>query len=73
MIHLQQIVTPDYDIVTGLCYAVARNFKRSIARGKEFIKPVACQGGVARNKVMIRAFPDRFCLEENEFLVHEHH
>ena len=27
MIHLQQIATPVCDIVAGLCYAVARNFK----------------------------------------------
>ncbi|MEK7678792.1 MAG: BadF/BadG/BcrA/BcrD ATPase family protein, partial [Deltaproteobacteria bacterium] len=27
MIHLQQAATADYDIVAGLCYAVARNFK----------------------------------------------
>jgi activator of 2-hydroxyglutaryl-CoA dehydratase len=35
MIHLQQIATPDYDIVAGLCYAMARNFKGSIAKGKK--------------------------------------
>ncbi|MGA1864912.1 MAG: BadF/BadG/BcrA/BcrD ATPase family protein, partial [bacterium] len=27
MIHLQQQATPDYDIVAGLCYAMARNVK----------------------------------------------
>jgi len=35
MIHLQQIATPDYEIVAGLCYALARNFKSNIAKGKE--------------------------------------
>jgi len=35
MIHLQQIATPVEDIVAGLCFAVARNFKGSIARGRE--------------------------------------
>ncbi|MEK7803756.1 MAG: BadF/BadG/BcrA/BcrD ATPase family protein, partial [Deltaproteobacteria bacterium] len=49
MIHLQQAATPDYDIVAGLCYAVARNFKSSIGKGKEFARPVAFQGGVAAN------------------------
>ncbi|MBI5810703.1 MAG: CoA activase, partial [Deltaproteobacteria bacterium] len=49
MIHLQQKATPDYDIVAGLCYAVARNFKSTIARGKDFIRPVSFQGGVAAN------------------------
>ena len=38
MIHLQQIATPDYDIVAGLCYALARNFKSNIGKGKELHK-----------------------------------
>jgi len=63
MIHLQQIATPDYDIVSGLCYAVARNFKSAIARGKKFVKPVSFQGGVAANAGMIRAFEDILDLE----------
>jgi len=43
MIHLQQIATPDYDIVAGLCYALARNFKSNIGKGKIFVKPVSFQ------------------------------
>jgi activator of 2-hydroxyglutaryl-CoA dehydratase len=35
MIHLQQIATPDFELVAGLCYALARNFKGSIAKGKD--------------------------------------
>ena len=30
MIHLQQIATPLHDIVAGLCFAVARNFKSTL-------------------------------------------
>ncbi|MFP4499256.1 MAG: acyl-CoA dehydratase activase, partial [Vulcanimicrobiota bacterium] len=56
MIHLQQEATPVYDIVAGLCFAVARNFVSSIARGKKFSTPVAFHGGVASNSGMIRAF-----------------
>ena len=73
MIHLQQIGTPDYDIVAGLCCAVARNFKSTIARGKEFVKPIAFQGGVASNGGMIKAFTDVLGLNEGELIVHEHH
>ncbi len=58
MIHLQQEATPDQDIVSGLCYALARNFKSTIAKGKEYIKPISFQGGVAANKGMTRAFED---------------
>ncbi|MBF0506374.1 MAG: CoA protein activase [Nitrospirae bacterium] len=64
MIHLQQIATPMEDIVAGLCFAVARNFKSAIAKGRDLKVPVAFQGGVAANKGMVRAFKEVFALEE---------
>ncbi|MBI4690253.1 MAG: CoA protein activase [Nitrospirae bacterium] len=64
MIHLQQIATPAEDIVAGLCFAVARNFKGSISRGRKIEMPVSFHGGVAANKGMVRAFKDVFELEE---------
>lgn len=73
MIHLQQVATPDYDIVAGLCFAVARNFKGSIARGKRFIKPIAFEGGVAANPGMVRAFTEILELAEGELVVPEHY
>jgi len=73
MIHLQQIATPDYDIVAGLCFAVARNYKSAIARGKKFIKPVAFEGGVAANPGMVRAFTEILDLEKGELIIPEHY
>ena len=64
MIHLQQIATPVEDIVSGLCFAVARNFKSSIVKGRDLEFPVAFQGGVAANKGMVRALKDVFGLDE---------
>jgi len=64
MIHLQQIATPVEDIVAGLCFAVARNFKGSISRGRNIIPPVSFQGGVAANKGMARAFKEIFKLDD---------
>jgi predicted CoA-substrate-specific enzyme activase len=64
MIHLQQIATPVEDIVAGLCFAVARNFRGSISRGRKIIPPVSFQGGVAANKGMIRAFKEIFKLDD---------
>ena len=58
MIHLQQIATPVEDIVAGLCFAVARNFRGSIARGRELEYPVSFHGGVAANRGMVRAFTE---------------
>lgn len=64
MIHLQQIATPVEDIVAGLCFAVARNFRGSIARGREVLAPVSFQGGVAANLGMRRAFKEVFALDD---------
>ncbi len=64
MIHLQQIATPLEDIVAGLCFAVARNFKGTIARGSDLIPPVAFHGGVSLNRGVIRAFKEVFSLSE---------
>ncbi len=71
MIHLQQIATPVEDIVAGLCFAVARNFKGSIARGREIMKPVAFLGGVAANAGMVKAFREILSLDDL-FIPEEH-
>jgi predicted CoA-substrate-specific enzyme activase len=73
MIHLQQIGTPDYDIVAGLCYAVARSFKSIIGRGKSFQKPIAFYGGVAANDGMVKAFESVFDLNHGELFVPEYY
>ncbi|MDP6542604.1 MAG: acyl-CoA dehydratase activase [Phycisphaerae bacterium] len=72
MIHLQQVATPDYDIVAGLCMALARNFKGTIAKGKDLVRPIAFHGGVAANAGMVRAF-ERVCnLDDGELIVPEY-
>jgi predicted CoA-substrate-specific enzyme activase len=73
MIHLQQVSTPIPDIVAGLCYAVARTFVGTIAKGKKFEKPVIFQGGVAFNHGMARAFKDILKLKDDELIIPEHH
>lgn len=73
MIHLQQIATPLHDIVAGLCFALARNFKSTIGHGKEFRKPVVFSGGVAANRGMIRAFMEILGLTEDELIIPKHH
>lgn len=72
MIHLQQEATPLPEIVAGLCYALARNLKSNIGRGKPFLKPVAFQGGVAANFGMRRAFCDILHLSEGELVIPKH-
>jgi predicted CoA-substrate-specific enzyme activase len=72
MIHLQQIATPNYDIVAGLCYAMARNFKATVGKGKKFPAPVLFLGGVAANLGMRRALRDVLGLSERDLTVPEH-
>ncbi|RKX71472.1 CoA activase [candidate division WOR-3 bacterium] len=64
MIHLQQIGIPKEEIVAGLCFALARNFKSLIVQGRKIIPPVAFVGGVAANQGMVRALSDTFGIEE---------
>ncbi|MCX6329681.1 MAG: acyl-CoA dehydratase activase, partial [Bacteroidia bacterium] len=73
MIHHQQIATPLHDIVAGLCFALARNFRSNVARSKEINKPVIFSGGVAANTGMIRAFREILDLKEDELIVPEHY
>ncbi len=71
MIHLQQIATPLEDIVAGLCFAVARNFKGSICKNMELPEPISFQGGVAANSGVKRAF--REVLSVNNLVIPEHY
>ncbi len=73
MIHLQQQATPDYDIVAGLCHAMARNFKSNLGRGKEFARAVSFQGGAAANKGLVKAFEKVLGLQEGELIIPRHH
>ena len=73
MIHHQQIATPLHDIVAGLCFALARNFRSNVARSKEIKKPVIFSGGVAANSGMVRAFREVLSLNEDELIIPEHH
>ena len=69
MTHLQQVATPDHDIVAGLCFALARNFSSTIGKGKELTKPVSFQGGVAANVGMIAAFRSVLNMDEEELFI----
>ncbi|KPJ72058.1 MAG: hypothetical protein AMS14_08580 [Planctomycetes bacterium DG_20] len=72
MIHLQQQGTPDYDIVAGLCFGMARNFKADLAKGHELRTPLAFVGGVAANAGMVRAFRSVLEMDDGQFIIPEH-
>jgi len=72
MIHLQQVGTPVQDIVAGLCFAMIRNFKGQVIRGRDLAKPISFQGGVAANKGIRRAMLEVLELEERDLIIPEH-
>ncbi len=72
MIHHQQIATPLHDIVAGLCFALARNFRSNVAKSREFKKPVIFSGGVAANAGMVRAFREILSLNGDELIIPDH-
>lgn len=73
MIHLQQIGRPVEDIIAGLCYALARNFKSAIIKGKKIFTPVAFIGGMAGNKGIVTALREVLNLNNNDLVIPEHY
>ncbi len=72
MIHLQQKATPMEDIVAGLCFALARNFKSTVGSGADIIPPISFHGGLAANPGMVRAMKEVFQADGDQFIIPEH-
>ncbi len=72
MIHLQQKATPEQDIVAGLCFALARNFKSTVGSGAEIKYPLSFHGGLAFNPGMIWAIKVIFNADGDQFVIPEH-
>ncbi len=73
MIHLQQAAVPDHEIIAGLCFAIIRNLKSNLARGRRVLPPVVFQGGVAANPGVRRAIKEVFHLNEGELIIPKYH
>ncbi len=72
MIHLQQNGMADYEIIAGLCFAIVRNLKTNIAKGKKIVPPLVFQGGVAANLGVRRAMRELLVSEDRELIIPEH-
>jgi predicted CoA-substrate-specific enzyme activase len=73
MIHAQQKGYEPPEVLRGLCDAVVRNFKGTIAKGKIVQPPVAFIGGVAANKGAVQALREAFDFEDGSLFVPEYH
>jgi predicted CoA-substrate-specific enzyme activase len=73
MIHAQQKGYEPPEVLRGLCDAVMRNFKGTIAKGKVIEPPVAFIGGVAANDGAVRSLREAFGLEDGQLFIPEYH
>jgi len=73
MIHAQQKGYEPPEVLRGLCDAVMRNFKGTIAKGKVIEPPVAFIGGVAANEGAVRSLREAFTLDDGQLFIPEYH
>ena len=58
LVHKAQIGHKKEDIIAGLCRSVASNYLNNVGKGKRIIPPIVFQGGVSKNKGVIKAFEE---------------
>jgi predicted CoA-substrate-specific enzyme activase len=68
MIHAQQKGATPEQILKGLTYAVARNYKSNVFRGRKLVPPVLFLGGVAANGGVFDALSDTFQLDKRDII-----
>jgi len=73
MIHAQQKGYQPPEVLRGLCDAVMRNFKGTIAKGKVVEPPIAFIGGVAANSGAVQSLREAFDLKDDQLFVPEFH
>ncbi len=69
MIHAQQKGYSPAEVLSGLCNAVARNFRMAVVRSHSVEPPVAFIGGLAANAAVSKGLREVFELAEREFFV----
>ena len=73
MIHAQQKGYTPPEVMSGLCDAVARNFKSAIMKGKKVRPPVLFTSGVAWNEGVVRAMRETFQMQDGDLRVPAYH
>lgn len=58
LIHKAQVGYPKEDIIAGLCRSVVLNYLNNIGKGKKIIGPIVFQGGVSKNKGVVKYFKE---------------
>ena len=71
LIHKAQGGYCKEDIVAGLCRSVGLNYLNNVAKGKKIKGPIVFQGGVSKNKGVVKYF--REILKENIIVDNDSH
>jgi len=56
LIHKAQLGYSKQDIIAGLCKSVVLNYLNNVGKGKKIIEPIVFQGGVSKNKGVVKYF-----------------
>lgn len=73
LIHKIQAGYKKEDILAGVCRAVAVNYINNVAKGKKIVGPIVFNGGVSKNKAVVKAFEEivgqRIYVDKNSHLM----
>lgn len=58
LVHKAQAGYEKKDIIAGLCKSVVMNYLNNVGKGKKIIGPIIFQGGVSKNKGVVKYFEE---------------
>ena len=58
LVHKAQVGYKKEDIIAGLCRSIVLNYLNNIGKGKKIKEPVIFQGGVSKNKGVVKYFKE---------------
>ena len=58
LIHKAQVGYKKEDIIAGLCKSIVLNYLNNVAKGKKIRGPIVFQGGVSKNKGVVKYFKE---------------
>lgn len=73
LVHKAQVGHKKEDLIAGLCNSVVKNYLNNLSRGKRIEDKVVFQGGVSKNKGVVKAFENelntKVYVDENSHLM----
>ena len=58
LVHKAQLGYKKEDIIAGLCKSIVMNYLNNVGKGKKIESPIVFQGGVSKNKGVVRYFKE---------------